>query len=59
MLRFEDFELDRGAYELRRGGRVVHLERIPLICSSCSPKDAVNWWRATRSWSESGKKGCT
>ncbi|MBV8136492.1 MAG: AAA family ATPase [Deltaproteobacteria bacterium] len=30
MLRFADFELDRGAYELRRGGQVVHLERIPL-----------------------------
>jgi DNA-binding winged helix-turn-helix (wHTH) protein len=30
MLRFADFELDRGASELRRGGRVVHLERIPL-----------------------------
>ena len=30
MLRFEDFELDRGAYELRRCGQVVHLERIPL-----------------------------
>ena len=30
MLRFQDFELDRGAYELRRGGQVVHLERIPL-----------------------------
>jgi DNA-binding winged helix-turn-helix (wHTH) protein/tetratricopeptide (TPR) repeat protein len=30
ILRFEDFELDRGAYELRRAGQVVHLERIPL-----------------------------
>ena len=30
VLRFEDFELDRGAYQLRRAGRVVHLERIPL-----------------------------
>ena len=28
--RFEDFELDRGAYQLRHAGRVVHLERIPL-----------------------------
>src|SRR5277367_3074651 len=27
---FEDFELDRRAYQLRRDGRVVHLERIPL-----------------------------
>jgi TolB-like protein/DNA-binding winged helix-turn-helix (wHTH) protein/Flp pilus assembly protein TadD len=27
---FEDFELDAGAYQLRRAGRVVHLERIPL-----------------------------
>ncbi len=27
---FEDFELDRSAYELRRAGGVVHLERIPL-----------------------------
>jgi adenylate cyclase len=27
---FEDFELDRSAYELRRAGTVVHLERIPL-----------------------------
>src|SRR5216684_209614 len=27
---FEDFEADRSAYELRRAGRVVHLERIPL-----------------------------
>jgi hypothetical protein len=30
VLGFADFELDRGASELRRGGRVVHLERIPL-----------------------------
>lgn len=30
ILRFEDFELDRGTYQLRRGGKVVHLERIPL-----------------------------
>jgi len=29
-LLFEDFELDRGAYVLRRGGRTVRLERIPL-----------------------------
>jgi DNA-binding winged helix-turn-helix (wHTH) protein len=29
-LRFADFELDRGASELRRGGRVVRLERKPL-----------------------------
>jgi TolB-like protein/DNA-binding winged helix-turn-helix (wHTH) protein len=28
--RFHDFELDRGAFELRRAGRVVRLERIPL-----------------------------
>ncbi len=27
---FEDFELDSGAYELRRTGRVVRIERIPL-----------------------------
>ncbi len=27
---FEDFELDSGAYELRRAGQVVRLERIPL-----------------------------
>src|SRR5260370_6395414 len=30
MLRFEHFELDRGAYDVRRRGQVVHLERIPL-----------------------------
>jgi TolB-like protein/DNA-binding winged helix-turn-helix (wHTH) protein len=28
--RFEDFELDRAAYQLRRAGQAVHLERIPL-----------------------------
>jgi DNA-binding winged helix-turn-helix (wHTH) protein len=27
---FADFELDRSAYELRRKGRVVRLQRIPL-----------------------------
>jgi len=27
---FEDFELDSGAYQLRRASRVVRLERIPL-----------------------------
>jgi TolB-like protein/DNA-binding winged helix-turn-helix (wHTH) protein len=27
---FADFELDQGAYELRRKGRVVRLQRIPL-----------------------------
>jgi len=30
MIRFEDFELSRATYELRRGGRAIHLERIPL-----------------------------
>src|SRR5271157_379952 len=29
-LRFEDFELDPGSFELRRAGRLVKLERIPL-----------------------------
>jgi DNA-binding winged helix-turn-helix (wHTH) protein len=30
VIRFEDFELDRGAFELRRNSRAVRLERIPL-----------------------------
>jgi TolB-like protein/DNA-binding winged helix-turn-helix (wHTH) protein len=32
--RFEDFELDQSAHELRRNGCVVHLERVPfeLLC---------------------------
>src|SRR5216683_2242393 len=30
ILRFEDFELDRSAYELRRAGTGVHLQRIPF-----------------------------
>jgi len=30
LFQFEDFVLDRGAYELRRGGVVVPLQRIPL-----------------------------
>jgi TolB-like protein/DNA-binding winged helix-turn-helix (wHTH) protein/Tfp pilus assembly protein PilF len=29
-IRFEDFELDPGSFELRRTGRLVKLERIPL-----------------------------
>lgn len=29
-IRFEDFELSRATYELRRSGRAIHLERIPL-----------------------------
>ena len=28
--KFEDFELDRGRYELRRGDRVLKLEKIPM-----------------------------
>jgi adenylate cyclase len=34
MLKFSDFELDESAYELRRAGRVLKLERIPmdLLC---------------------------
>ncbi len=34
MLKFNDFELDERAYELRRSGRVLKLERIPmdLLC---------------------------
>jgi TolB-like protein len=34
MLKFGDFELDQGAYELRRAGRALKLERIPmdLLC---------------------------
>ena len=32
--RFGEFELDGGAFELRRAGQTVHLERIPfeLLC---------------------------
>lgn len=30
ILRFADFELDREAYELRRNGQVVRVQRIPL-----------------------------
>jgi len=30
IFRFDDFELDRMAFELRRAGRLVRLERIPL-----------------------------
>lgn len=30
VIRFADFELDRGAYQLRHKGRLVALERIPL-----------------------------
>src|SRR6202046_1293659 len=30
LLQFEDFVLNRGAYELRRGKAVVPLQRIPL-----------------------------
>ncbi len=30
ILRFDDCELDRGVFQLRRSGQVVHLERIPL-----------------------------
>jgi DNA-binding winged helix-turn-helix (wHTH) protein/tetratricopeptide (TPR) repeat protein len=30
MLRFADFELDKGTYQLRRDGQIVRLERIPL-----------------------------
>src|SRR6516162_4635630 len=30
VLTFGEFELDRGAYQLRRRGEVVHLERVPL-----------------------------
>jgi DNA-binding winged helix-turn-helix (wHTH) protein/tetratricopeptide (TPR) repeat protein len=34
LFRFREFELDRSAFELRRAGRSVHLERIPfeLLC---------------------------
>jgi TolB-like protein/Flp pilus assembly protein TadD len=30
IFRFGDFELDRSAYELRRGGTALHLQRIPF-----------------------------
>ena len=30
LFRFEEFELDRNAYELRRGTQSVRLERIPF-----------------------------
>lgn len=30
IFRFDGFELDRTAFELRRAGHVVRLERIPL-----------------------------
>ena len=36
-IRFEDVELDPGSFELRRTGRLVKLERIPLQLLSCSP----------------------
>jgi len=31
-LHFENFELDRNAYRLSRGGETVRLERIPRNC---------------------------
>src|SRR5260370_4871954 len=30
IFRFEDFELDRSVYQLRRAGRPVRLQRLPL-----------------------------
>jgi DNA-binding winged helix-turn-helix (wHTH) protein len=30
VIRFESFEVDRSAYELRRAGRPVAIERIPM-----------------------------
>src|SRR5216683_6421803 len=30
IFRFGEFELDRSAYELRRGGTALHLQRIPF-----------------------------
>jgi DNA-binding winged helix-turn-helix (wHTH) protein len=30
LFEFDDFVLDRGAYELRRGDEVVPLQRVPL-----------------------------
>ena len=30
VLKFEEFELDRGRYELRRGDSVLKLEKIPM-----------------------------
>jgi DNA-binding response OmpR family regulator len=30
IIRFEDYELDPAAFELRRAGSVVRLERIPF-----------------------------
>ena len=30
IVQFDDFELDRNAHQLRRGGAVVKVERIPL-----------------------------
>src|ERR1700719_1669389 len=30
LFQFEDFELDGAAFELRRAGHVLHLERIPM-----------------------------
>ena len=30
LFQFEDFELDSAAFALRRGGNIVHLERIPM-----------------------------
>jgi class 3 adenylate cyclase len=30
LFQFDDFELDGAAFELRRAGRVLHLERIPM-----------------------------
>ena len=30
LIRFQDFELDLGAYELRHNARVVKLERMPI-----------------------------
>ena len=30
VIRFESFEVDRGAYQLRRAGRPVAIERIPM-----------------------------
>jgi hypothetical protein len=53
---FEDFELDRGAYQLRRDGRVVHLERIRWTCFFCWSNAMASSSPARKYWTASGAK---
>src|SRR5207247_5922686 len=55
----EDFELDLRAYQLRRSGRTLKLERIPMEILLLLTEQGDSWSAGSRSYSAFGERVST